>query len=43
MHLIEEIVACRPEIQAIRRDLHAHPELRFEEQRTAFKRTSRRR
>ena len=35
MQLIDEIVAASDEIKAIRRDLHAHPELRFEEQRTA--------
>jgi hippurate hydrolase len=34
MKLIDRVVQFRAEIQAIRRDLHAHPELRFEEQRT---------
>lgn len=35
MNLIEALVNARPELQAIRRDLHAHPELRFEEHRTS--------
>jgi amidohydrolase len=35
MQLIDRLVQFRSEIQQIRRDLHAHPELRFEEQRTA--------
>ncbi len=35
MNLIDGIVRHRAEIQAIRRDIHAHPELRFEERRTA--------
>jgi hippurate hydrolase len=35
MNLIDRIVQFRAEIQAIRRDLHAHPELRFEEERTS--------
>ncbi|TAL56700.1 M20 aminoacylase family protein [Pandoraea sp.] len=35
MKLIPEIDAARAEIQTIRRDIHAHPELCFEEQRTA--------
>ncbi|MCX8004578.1 MAG: M20 family metallopeptidase [Burkholderiaceae bacterium] len=35
MNLIDRIVQFRAELQAIRRDLHAHPELRFEEHRTA--------
>jgi amidohydrolase len=35
MNLIESICGFHAEIQAIRRDLHAHPELRFEEHRTA--------
>ena len=35
MNLIEELVAASPAIAAIRRDIHAHPELCFEEQRTA--------
>ena len=35
MKLIEPIVAGAPEMAALRRDLHAHPELCFEEVRTA--------
>lgn len=35
MKLIPEIQAAQPEIQALRRDIHAHPELCFEERRTA--------
>jgi amidohydrolase len=35
MMLAEGILDLQGEIQAIRRDLHAHPELRFEESRTA--------
>jgi amidohydrolase len=35
MQLIESLTESKPELQAIRRDLHAHPELRFEEHRTA--------
>jgi len=35
MLLAEGILEFQAEIQAIRRDLHAHPELRFEEHRTA--------
>ena len=35
MALIEDIVALQDEMRAWRRDLHAHPELGFEEQRTA--------
>ena len=35
MNLIEAIVASAPGIAAIRRDLHAHPELCFKEVRTA--------
>jgi amidohydrolase len=35
MKLIDSIVAGAPDIAAIRRDLHAHPELCFEEVRTA--------
>jgi amidohydrolase len=35
MPLIESILADRAELSAIRRDLHAHPELCFEERRTA--------
>ena len=35
MNLIDEIVAARDEMTGIRRDLHRHPELAFEEHRTA--------
>ncbi|WP_313032444.1 M20 aminoacylase family protein [Massilia alkalitolerans] len=35
MKLVEPILAYLPELQGIRRDLHAHPELCYEEQRTA--------
>lgn len=35
MNLIEHLQATAPEITALRRDLHAHPELCFEERRTA--------
>ncbi len=35
MRLIDSIVQCSAELQTLRRDLHAHPELRFEEHRTA--------
>ena len=35
MHLIDSIVADAQAIAAIRRDIHAHPELCFQEQRTA--------
>lgn len=35
MKLIEPIVTWQSEIVALRRDIHAHPELAFEEQRTA--------
>ena len=35
MRLLPEIVDSAASIQAIRRDIHAHPELRFEEIRTA--------
>jgi hippurate hydrolase len=35
MRVIHEIEARRGELEAIRRDIHAHPELAFEEQRTA--------
>jgi hippurate hydrolase len=35
MQLIDRVVQFRAEIQQIRRDLHAHPELRFEETRTS--------
>jgi amidohydrolase len=35
MKLVEPILAFQPALQEIRRDLHAHPELCYEEQRTA--------
>ncbi|MDD2990258.1 MAG: M20 family metallopeptidase [Zoogloea sp.] len=35
MHLLEKLRADQAEISAIRRDIHAHPELAFEEHRTA--------
>ena len=35
MHLIDKVVQFRAEIQQLRRDIHAHPELRFEENRTS--------
>jgi len=35
MNLVDPIMAFQAEIQQIRRDLHAHPELCYEEQRTA--------
>ncbi|HVL57473.1 MAG TPA: amidohydrolase, partial [Burkholderiaceae bacterium] len=35
MRLADGIVELHAEITALRRDLHAHPELRFEEHRTA--------
>ena len=35
MKLIDELVTASPAIAAIRRDIHAHPELCFEERRTA--------
>ena len=35
MKLVDPIIAFQSEIQAIRRDLHAHPELCYEEQRTS--------
>ena len=35
MNLIDDIVLFQHEIRDIRRDLHAHPELRYEETRTA--------
>jgi amidohydrolase len=35
MNLVEPIIAFRSELEQIRRDLHAHPELCYEEQRTA--------
>jgi amidohydrolase len=35
MKLVEPIIANRADMQQIRRDIHAHPELCYEEQRTA--------
>jgi amidohydrolase len=35
MQLVEQIIAQHAEIRELRRDIHAHPELRFEEFRTA--------
>lgn len=35
MQLIDSIIEFRSELQRIRRDIHAHPELQFEETRTA--------
>ena len=35
MNLIDRIVQFHHEIRDIRRDIHAHPELRFQETRTA--------
>ncbi|HRA79082.1 MAG TPA: M20/M25/M40 family metallo-hydrolase, partial [Burkholderiaceae bacterium] len=35
MKLVEQIAEFHAEIRAFRRDLHAHPELKFEEFRTA--------
>lgn len=35
MNLIDRIVQFHTEIETIRRDIHAHPELRYEEQRTS--------
>jgi len=35
MNLIDRVVQFRAEIQQIRRDIHSHPELRFEENRTS--------
>src|SRR5512137_335248 len=37
MNLIDRIVQFRTEIQAIRRDIHTHPELAYEEHRTSDK------
>src|ERR1700739_891527 len=35
MQLLDSLARSKPELQSLRRDLHAHPELRFEERRTA--------
>jgi hippurate hydrolase len=35
MRLLDDILAAAPQIRAIRRDIHAHPELRFAEHRTS--------
>jgi amidohydrolase len=35
MQLIDRVVQFRADIEALRRDLHAHPELRYEEHRTS--------
>ena len=35
MQLIQSLAQSKSELQVIRRDLHAHPELRFEERRTS--------
>ncbi|MDB5774325.1 MAG: amidohydrolase [Herbaspirillum sp.] len=35
MNLIDPIIQFHSELQAIRRDIHAHPELNYEEQRTS--------
>jgi hippurate hydrolase len=35
MKLVDPIIAFQSELQQIRRDLHAHPELCYEEQRTS--------
>jgi hippurate hydrolase len=35
MKLLEPFLSWQSEMQAIRRDIHAHPELCYEEQRTA--------
>src|SRR5690606_33614050 len=35
MQLVEDIIAQHAEIRTLRRDIHAHPELKFEEFRTA--------
>ncbi len=35
MKLVDEIIGFSPDIRASRRDIHAHPELRYEEKRTS--------
>ena len=35
MKLIEDLEVLQPEMQNWRRDIHAHPEIAFEEHRTA--------
>ncbi|HCN70422.1 MAG TPA: amidohydrolase, partial [Pusillimonas sp.] len=35
MKLIEPLIAWKDEMTALRRDIHAHPELAYEEVRTA--------
>ena len=35
MKVIEELVAVKPELTRWRQDIHAHPEIAFEEHRTA--------
>ena len=35
MKIIDELVAVKPELTRWRRDIHAHPEIAFEEHRTA--------
>lgn len=35
MRLLDDIIAAKPQIQSIRRDIHAHPELCFAEHRTS--------
>ncbi len=35
MNIIDSIVGTAAELQAVRRDMHAHPQLCFDEKRTA--------